>query len=418
MKISVISLGCKVNTCECESIVAKLKGMGHEVSMEFCTADCYIINTCAVTQEAEKKSRQAVTRVRKFNPNAKIYIIGCASQKNADQFKDRNPDYVGGNNNKEGVCDFPCGVSVIEPDKLFENMTYSESERSRAYVKIQDGCNNFCTYCIVPYLRGRSRSRSIDDVICECNLKALETSEIVLTGINLSAYGKDIGLTLTDLVKALQGIKARIRFGSLEVNVIDSKFLSAMKNAGNFCPHFHLSLQSGDDNVLKSMKRHYTSKEYIEKCELIYKYFPDAAITTDIIVGFPTESEEAFENSYKLAEKVGFADIHVFPYSRRSGTKAYSLKLIDSGIVDKRVAKLTELKHRLKREFAQKNLGTQLEVVAEYTQAGLAEGYSENYLRTYFRVSGDVIIGKKYKILALETYKDGVIGEIRINKGV
>lgn len=418
MKISVISLGCKVNTCECESIVAKLKGMGHDVSMEFCTADCYIINTCAVTQEAEKKSRQAVTRVRKFNPNAQIYIIGCASQKNADQFKDRNPDFIGGNKNKESVCDFPSGVSVVEPDKLFENMTYSESERSRAYVKIQDGCNNFCTYCIVPYLRGRSRSRSIDDVICECNLKALETSEIVLTGINLSAYGKDIGLTLTDLVKALQGIKARIRFGSLEVNVIDSKFLSAMKNAGNFCPHFHLSLQSGDDNVLKSMNRHYTAKEYIEKCELIYKYFPDAAITTDIIVGFPTESEDAFENSYKLAETVSFADIHVFPYSRRSGTKAYSMKLIDGGIVDKRVAKLTELKHRLKREFAQKNLGMQLEVVAEYTQAGLAEGYSENYLRTYFRVSGDVIIGKKYKILALETYKDGVIGEIRSNKGV
>ncbi len=417
MKISVISLGCKVNTCECESIVARLKQLGHSVSMEFCVADCYIINTCAVTQEAEKKSRQAVARVRKFNPDADIYIIGCAAQKNADQFTDRNPIYIGGNKNKEGVCDFPCGVNVVEPDRSFDNMTYSESARSRAHVKIQDGCDNFCTYCIVPYLRGRARSRSIDDVICECNLKALETSEIVLTGINLSAYGKDIGLSLVDLVKALQFTKARIRLGSLEVNVIDSKFLSAMKNAGNFCPHFHLSLQSGDDNVLKTMNRHYTSKDFLEKCELIYKFFPDAAITTDIIVGFPTETDEAFENTYELAKQARFADIHVFPYSRRSGTKAYSMKLLPSNVVDKRVTKLTELKHILKREFAQRNLGVQHEVVAEYSQAGMAEGYSENYLRTYFRVSGDVIIGKKYRILALETYKDGAIGEIRTYKG-
>lgn len=417
MKVAVISIGCKVNTCECESIVAKLKQQGHVVSTDFCVADCYIINTCAVTQEAEKKSRQAVSRVRKFNPSAKIYIIGCASQKNPDQFKDRNPEYIGGNKDKERVCDFPSGVNILELDKDFDNMTYSENVRSRAYVKIQDGCDNFCTYCIVPYLRGRARSRSIDDVICECNLKALESAEIVLTGINLSAYGKDINLSLTDVVKALQSIKARFRFGSLEVNVIDSRLLSAMKNAENFCPHFHLSLQSGDDDVLQSMNRHYTSKEFLDKCELIYKYFPDASITTDIIVGFPTETDEAFVNTYKLAEQARFSDIHIFPYSRRSGTKAYSMKLLPQPIVDTRISQLTELKYKLKREFAQRNLGFQHEVVAEYSQGGIAEGYSENYLRTYFRVSGEVIIGKKYQVLALETYKDGVFGEIRAYKG-
>lgn len=412
MKISVISLGCKVNTCESESIATKLRQMGHTVVNEFESADAYIINTCAVTQEAEKKSRQCVARVRKYNQDAKIYIIGCASEKDPEQFISKDAEYISGNAFKENVCNLPNGIDKTEIPKEYEYMTYSDNSRTRAFVKIQDGCNNFCSYCIIPYLRGRQRSRAIDDILCECNLKALTTQEIVLTGINVSSYGSDIGVTLTDLVKALSSINSRIRFSSLEVNVITRQFLQALKNAGNFCAHFHLSLQSGDNDVLKSMNRKYTREEYIQKCALIREYFPFAAITTDIIVGFSTETEEAFNNSYDLAKEVSFADIHIFPYSRRAGTRAYSWKVLDPAIIKARENKLFELKKELKREFSEASIGSTQLVLAEYTDGGFAEGYSDNYLRVYFKTYNEAEIGKIYSVKITELYKDGVKGEI------
>lgn len=416
MKISVISLGCKVNTCESESIATKLRQMGHTVVNEFESADVYIINTCAVTQEAEKKSRQCVARVRKYNQDAKIYIIGCASEKDPEQFISKDAEYISGNAFKENVCNLPSGIDKTEIPKEYEYMTYSDNSRTRAFVKIQDGCNNFCSYCIIPYLRGRQRSRAIDDILCECNLKALTTQEIVLTGINVSSYGSDIGVTLTDLVKALSSINSRIRFSSLEVNVITRQFLQALKNAGNFCAHFHLSLQSGDNDVLKSMNRKYTREEYIQKCALIREYFPFAAITTDIIVGFSTETEEAFNNSYDLAKEVAFADIHIFPYSRRAGTRAYSWKVLDPGVIKARENKLFELKKELKREFSEASIGSTQLVLAEYTDGGFAEGYSDNYLRVYFKTYNEAEIGKIYTVKITELYKDGVKGEvIKIN---
>lgn len=416
MKISVISLGCKVNTCESESIATKLRLMGHTVVNEFESADVYIINTCAVTQEAEKKSRQCVARVRKYNKNAKIYIIGCASEKDPEQFISKDAEYISGNAFKEKVCDLPTGIDKTEIPKEYEYMTYSDNSRTRAFVKIQDGCNNFCSYCIIPYLRGRQRSRAIDDILCECNLKALTTQEIVLTGINVSSYGSDIGITLTDLVKALSSINSRIRFSSLEVNVITRQFLQALKNAGNFCAHFHLSLQSGDNDVLKSMNRKYTREEYMQKCALIREYFPFAGITTDIIVGFSTETEEAFNNSYELAKDVAFADIHIFPYSRRAGTRAYSWKSLDPSVIKARESKLFELKKELKRQFAESALGSTQKVLAEYTDGGFAEGYSDNYLRVYFKTFNEAELGKIYNVKITELYKDGVKGEVfRIN---
>lgn len=412
MKIAVISLGCKVNTCESESIATKLRSLGHTVVNEFEKADAYIINTCAVTQEAEKKSRQCVARVRKYNKDAKIYIIGCASEKDPDQFLSKNAEFVGGNAFKENVCSLPAGTDKTEIPDSYEYMTYSDNSRTRAFVKIQDGCNNFCSYCIIPYIRGRSRSRAIDDILCECNLKALTTQEIVLTGINVSAYGFDIDTNLVELVKALSVVKSRIRFSSLEVNVVTDAFLSAMKNAGNFCEHFHLSLQSGDNEVLKSMNRKYTREEYMAKCDLIRKYFPFAAITTDIIVGFSTETDEAFENSYNLAKTVRFADIHVFPYSRRAGTRAYSWKAVNPKIVKQREERLLELKKELKREFSELALGSVQQVLAEYKEGGFAEGYSNNYVRVYFRVDGEVELGKIYSVRITDLYKDGVKGEV------
>lgn len=412
MKIAVISLGCKVNTCESESIATKLRSLGHIVVNEFEKADAYIINTCAVTQEAEKKSRQCVARVRKYNKNAKIYIIGCASEKDPEQFLSKNAEYIGGTSFKEKVCDLPVGTDKEEIPETYEYMTYSDNSRTRAFVKIQDGCNNFCSYCIIPYVRGRSRSRAIDDILCECNLKALSTQEIVLTGINVSAYGVDIGTNLVNLVKALSSVNSRIRFSSLEVNVITDQLLQAMKNAGNFCDHFHLSLQSGDNDVLKSMNRKYTREEYMDKCNLIRKYFPFSAITTDIIVGFSTETDQAFENTYNLAESVRFADIHVFPYSRRAGTRAYSWKPVDPVTVKQREEKLLALKKELKREFSESALGSTLEVLAEYKEGGFAEGYSKNYIRVYFNVDGEAQLGKIYSVKITDLYKDGVKGEV------
>jgi len=411
MKVSIITLGCKVNTCESESIAAKFKSLGHTVSGEFEKADVYVINTCAVTQEAEKKSRQCVARVRKYNQNAKIYVIGCAAEKNPDQFDGKDVTYISGNALKLNVAKLPEGKIKTELPTKYENMPYSENLLTRAFVKIQDGCDNFCTYCIVPYLRGRCRSRDIQDIVNECIQKSEHTQEIVLTGINTSAYGKDLGLSLVDLVFALSKVNARFRFSSLEVGVIDDGLLSAINEAGNFCPHFHLSLQSGDDGVLKSMNRHYTREEFAQKVKLIRLFMPNACITTDIIVGFPTETDEAFENTLELAKRVQFADIHIFPYSRRQGTKAYSLKPLPPDVVDKRKARLTELKNQLKKEYISQQLGKIVEVIAEYKDGSYAQGYSENYVRVYFTVKGEVRLGKRYFVKTNDLYADGVRGE-------
>ncbi len=413
MKVVVHNLGCKVNQYECDSLSASLEKAGYEVSNELEAADVYFINTCAVTQEAEKKSRQCIARVRKFNPQAKIYVTGCASQKNPTQFEGKGVTYISGVAAKNLLIDFPEGENVAELPADYENCEYGKATRSRAFVKVQDGCNNFCSYCIIPYLRGRSRSRSVVDIVTECNIRALETDEIVLTGINLSAYGKDIGLSLADLIEALAGVKARIRLGSLEVNVIDRAFLNAVEKAGNVCRHFHLSLQSGDDGVLKSMNRHYTSAEYLKKVEMIRNRFWNAGITTDIIVGFPTEDEAAFANTLELAEKAAFSDIHIFPYSRRQGTKAYPLGALDPQIVSERVHKLEKLRDELRKNFVSGFLDTELEVIAEYSTNMFVEGYSDNYIRVYIPNLSTPRIGRIYKVKASGVYQSGLIAGIK-----
>lgn len=409
MKVAIINLGCKVNQCECDSIAQRFASMGYEVAEEFCPADLYVINTCAVTQEAEKKSRQCVARVRKYNPQAKVYVIGCASQKNPHQFEGKDVTFVGGNADKMGVCDLPTGVNVAPLPTIFEKMDLGPGHHAREVVKIEDGCNNFCTYCIVPYLRGRVRSRDLQDVKEECIIRSATCREIVLTGINTSAWGQDLGLTLADLVLALKDVPVRFRFGSLEAGVIDDKFLSALKDAGNFCDHFHLSLQSGDDEVLKSMNRHYTSLEFADKVRLIRRYFPLCAITTDIIVGFATETEESFERCLKFARNVGFANIHVFPYSRRQGTKAYPMPALDPAIVADRVKRMTQLKNELFEEYRMSFVGHTMEAVIETEGDYYAVGHTANYLKVYLPLSANVKVGEIYTVKATEQYKDGLL---------
>ena len=323
MKTAVINIGCKVNQCECDSLMTGLIALGHEVSDELVFADNYVINTCAVTKEAERKSRQVIGKVKKINPKADVYVIGCASEKNAEQFEIKGVRYVSGTAKKEAVLRMLSGVHVEPIPNEYESLPVGTNFRARAYVKVEDGCNNFCSYCVIPYLRGRCRSRALDDVISECLSAAETTDEIVLTGINLSAYGLDLGTNLAELLSRLSDLPARIRLGSLEANVIDEAFISALVSAGNVCPHFHLSLQSGSNEVLKAMNRHYTAEEFAEKVALLRTYFPTAAFTTDVIVGFPTETEETFEETMRFVREIGFSNVHVFPYSRRAGTAAF-----------------------------------------------------------------------------------------------
>ena len=410
MKAVVFTLGCKVNECESDSLIAGLIERGYEVSDKLTYADVYIVNTCAVTSEAEKKSRQTASRIKALNPNAKIIFTGCACQKNPASFSSKDPNYlVTGTFDKNKILDMlsNSGQNISPACQAFEELLVPKSLRTRAYVKVQDGCNNFCSYCIIPYLRGRNRARAPESIIDEISL--LKPKEAVLNGINLSAYNYN-GLNLAGLIKKLSVVNCRIRLGSLEVGVITDEFLSALMGLKNFAPHFHLSLQSGSNNVLKKMNRHYTAQEYIEKVDLIRKHFENASITTDIIVGFPTETEDDFIDTLNLVDRVKFSDIHAFPFSPRSGTVAYKMKDLDKQIKKERLNKLLERKEQCKLDFAKSQVDKTLEFLFEEFKDGYAVGYTENYLRVYVKdYSGEKEI-KKVKIKA--PYLDGALAEI------
>ncbi len=409
MKAVVFTLGCKVNECESDSLIAGLVERGYEVSDKLVPADLYIVNTCAVTAEAEKKSRQMASRIKKLNPKAKIIFTGCASEKSYKEFADKSSAYlVTGTFSKNKILDLldNSGIEIAPPVTDFEELNVVKSLRARAYVKVQDGCNNFCSYCIIPYLRGRSRSRNPQNVIKEIEL--VSPKEAVINGINLSAYSFN-GQDLTGLIKALKGVECRIRLGSLEVNVITKDFLISLSELKDFAPHFHLSLQSGSNSVLKAMNRHYTAEEYIEKVDLIREYFPNAGITTDIIVGFPTETEQDFLDTLKLVDRVGFSDIHPFPFSPRSGTVAYKMKDLPSEVKKQRQAQLLNKKAECKENFIKGLIGKTLNVLFEETVEGYAEGYSENYLRVYVKDYDKLHQINKVKIIA--PFKDGAIAK-------
>ncbi len=410
MKAVVFTLGCKVNECESDALIAGLVKRGYTVSDKLEPADLYIVNTCAVTAEAEKKSRQTASRIRKLNPNAKIIFTGCAVEKNSKVFAEKSPNYlVTGTFNKSKILEMldAVGEKVSPPCLEYEEMDTPKTLRTRAFIKVQDGCNNFCSYCIIPYLRGRNRARNPQSVIKEI----IETNpkEVVINGINLSAYDYK-GLKLVDLIKSLSGLDTRIRLGSLEVRVIDDEFLTALKGLKNFAPHFHLSLQSGSSAVLKSMNRHYTAQEFIEKVDLIRKYFPNAGITTDIIVGFPTETEENFNETLGLVDRVKFSDIHPFPFSPRQGTVAYKMKDLPPEIKKERLNVLLEKKAECKISFAKSMTGKILDFLFEEEKDGYYQGYSENYLRLYLKEYTDD--GKIKKVKVIEPFLDGALAQV------
>lgn len=409
MKAVVFTLGCKVNQCESATLIQGLKEKGFEVSDELGYADVFIINTCAVTAEAEKKSRQAIARVKKFNPSAKVIITGCASEKSPKDFIEKqNVLLVTGAKSKDKILELldKEGVFIEKNDEYYEEYLPAGTLKTRSYIKVQDGCNNFCSYCIVPYLRGRSRSRSPENIKKEIDF--LEPTEAVITGINLSDYNYK-GLKLGDLLLDLKDYEMRIRLGSLEVGVIDDNLLLATKQLRDFAPHFHLSLQSGSNKVLKEMNRKYTRKEFISKVELIRKYYPKAAITTDIIVGFSTENEKDFEDTIDLVERVRFADIHCFAYSRREGTKAYLLPSLDDKVKKERLDVLLAKKALLRKDFISSNLGAENEVVIETTENGYQTGYTDNYIRVYIPEGGN--LSGKVKVRLIREFSDGVLAE-------
>ncbi len=410
MKAVVFTLGCKVNECESDSLIAGLIERGYEVSDKLIPADLYIVNTCAVTAEAEKKSRQTASRIKKLNPNAKIIFTGCAVQKDSKAFADKSDSYlITGTFSKNKILQMldESGLKLSPPCVEFEELNHVKTLRTRAYIKVQDGCNNFCSYCIIPYLRGRSRSRNLQSIIAE--IKSIQPVEAVINGINLSAYDSD-GKGLKGLIEALAQVDCRIRLGSLEARVIDKQFLQALKGLKNFAPHFHLSLQSGSNSVLKSMNRHYTAEEYIEKVDLIRECFPDAGITTDIIAGFPTETEENFNETLKLIDRVKFSDIHPFPFSPRSGTIAYKMKDLSGDIKKQRLNKLLEVKADCKKAFVKKMQGKVVDFIFEESKDGFGEGYSENYLRIYVKNYNGTNQIQKVKVLC--AFKDGALGEL------
>ena len=409
MKAVVFTLGCKVNSCESASLMTGLKELGYEVCDKLGFADLYVINTCAVTGEAEKKSRQTIARARKFNANAKIIVTGCASQKSPEDFlKKEGVTLVTGTNSKDRIIDEleKEGLIIWEEKDYYEKYLPENPDKTRAYVKVQDGCNNFCSYCIIPYLRGRTRSRNPDRVLEE--ILRLSPQEAVITGINLSAYNyQNIGLK--GLIDRLSVVDCRIRLGSLEVGIITEEFLQSLKGLKNFAPHFHLSLQSGANATLKAMNRKYTREEYLEKCELIKRHFPNCAITTDVIVGYSTETQQDFEDSIDLCKRVGFADIHCFPYSKREGTVGARLKDLPSSVKDERMDVILAVKKQLKDAFISQNLGRALEVIPEDIEGDYLVGYTENYIKVYLSCK---TAEKSVKVKLLSLFKEGALGEI------
>lgn len=408
MNAVVFTLGCKVNEVESAAIMAALEERGVSTSDRLCAADVYILNTCAVTAEAERKSRQLIARVKKFNKNAAIYVCGCASEKNAAQFSREGVKFICGARDKQKIVQAVLSDAFGEAAECAE-LGLPKPVRTRAFIKIEDGCNNFCSYCVIPYLRGRVSSRSIQSIADE--VKSVPSPEIVLTGINISAYRVEEG-GLTALINALAFTDKRVRLGSLECNVVTPEFLAACAGLKNFAPQFHLSLQSGSDSVLKAMNRHYTRAEYLEKCALIYSAFPDAAITTDIIAGFCGESEEDFADSLKIIEEAGFARVHAFAFSPREGTAAYELPDLPAETKSRRLHALLQAAKSAGEKYVNYRLGREYDVIFEDFDGEYTAGYTSGYIRVYAR--GERTGSAKVKLL--QPFRDGAVCEVLIGR--
>lgn len=407
-KAALHNLGCKVNAYETEAMQEILEKNGYEIVPFHDKADVYVINTCTVTNMADRKSRQMIHRARKKNPDAVIVAAGCYVQAQGDNLEE-GIDIVIGNNKKQelaGILEHywqerenggsrenaaQKEILDIGHTSEYEELHLTRTgEHTRAYIKVQDGCNQFCSYCIIPYTRGRVRSRKREDVVAEVTeLAQRGYKEVVLTGIHLSSYGMDQEDGLLNLIKSVHEVEGiqRIRLGSLEPRIITEEFAETLAGLSKICPHFHLSLQSGCDETLKRMNRKYTSEEYYEKCCLLRKYFKDPALTTDVIVGFPGETEEEFAKSKAFIDKVNFYETHIFKYSPRKGTKAAVMDgQVPEQVKAERSNELIQLSQKKQEAFEERLIGTCQEVLMEEAVV-LEDGiYQVGHTREYVKV--------------------------------
>ena len=431
-KVAFYTLGCKVNQYDTEAVLEKFKAASYEVVDFSDYADVYVVNTCTVTHLSDRKCRQMLRKTKKINENSILVAMGCYAQIAADKIKDQvsEIDIIIGTDKRNQIVEV---VEAFEKDRAetinlvsdimdvneFEEMTISHlGERTRVYIKVQEGCNNYCSYCIIPYTRGKIRSRKEEQVVEEVTkLANLGFKEIILTGIHVLAYGKDLGNTnLIQLLKRVHEVEGieRIRMSSIEPVAITKEFIDALRELPKVCHHFHLSLQSGSDRVLKRMNRKYTTADYLRSVEDLRSLWPDVAITTDIIVGFPGETDEEFEETVAFVEKVKLAQIHIFPFSPREGTPAAKMKeQIAPEIKEKREKELATKEKELRLAYMKQFVGQEMEVLFEKAQDGKVSGYTSNYLRV--QVAGDETIENTVQTVCIKNLIDEhtLLGKLR-----
>lgn len=428
MKVKFYTLGCKVNQYESQAISEALAKRGYETVTDG-NADIFIVNSCTVTAAADQKTRQAVRRFKRNNPDSIVVLTGCMPQAYPEKSKELlEADIILGNRNNEEIANaieqfMKYGSRVFEirehkKGDSFSGTTISRfEERTRAYIKIQDGCNRFCSYCIIPYSRGRVRSKPLDELKSELEeLSANGYKEVVLVGINLSSYGSDIGLTFPDAVKAAndtEGIE-RVRLGSLEPDHLTDEVIEKLAQCEKLCPQFHISLQSGCDNTLKTMNRHYTADEYRQICRKLRKSFRDCTLTTDVMVGFAGESEEDFKESLDFVKEIAFEKVHVFPYSVRKGTKAENFGgHIDKKIKEERSRIMTQTAEEIRLDFFRRQIGKKYSVLFETADKdGYFCGHTANYIPVKVKFSGEMCHRTSDVIIKEVSADDYCIGEI------
>ena len=411
-RVSFITLGCKVNQYETNAMMQKFQENGYEIVEIDNVSDICVVNTCTVTNMSDRKSRQALRKVKDKNKDAIIVATGCYAQSSKEELeKMPEIDVVLGNEEKRDIVKYVekyfeqnqklTAVQDISVQKEFEDMgQISYTEKIRAVIKVQDGCNQFCSYCIIPYARGRVRSRKIDSIIKEIEQIAQKgIKEVVITGIHLASYGKDFeeNIGLIDLLEEINKIDGivRIRLGSLEPKIITEEFMQRLIKLEKICHHFHLSLQSGCDNTLKRMNRKYTTSEFEEIVQRLRKYYNDVILTTDIIVGFPGETEEDFETTYNYLKKINFYKMHVFKYSPRHGTKAEKMpNQVDGNIKEERSRKLIELSDKNEKEQNKKYINTNLKVLIEEFEDGYYKGHTTNYIMVKIKENAENLQNK------------------------
>lgn len=427
MKAAIFTLGCKVNQYESEEMAEMLTKNGYLVVDAKEDADVYIVNSCTVTAESNRKTRQAVRHFKKLHPDAAVVLTGCVPQAFPEEaLAVKEADIILGNKNnakligtlKQWFRDHHAITQIEQHEnhEPYEGAIITEfSGHTRAFVKIQDGCNRFCSYCAIPFARGRSRSKPLDDVKKELSLLSEKGfQEVVFVGINLSAYGRDIGLTLCDTVRAAEetdGIE-RIRLGSLEPDHITDEMIASFASCKKFCPQFHLSLQSGSDTVLQRMNRHYNAGEYARLVKKLRDAFDDAAITTDIITGFPGETPEEFEETLRFAERIRFEKVHVFPFSVREGTKAATMEgQIPNAVKNERAATLSSLCEEIRQKAFRETIGKTVSVLFEAPKNGAQFGYTKNYTPVCVQTD-KTLTGKILNVRIKDTKDDVCIGDL------